>query len=526
MSTPTNRTVPVRVVEAPSASNVTTVAIDRLIQTPLHRRSRWGDLDELGLSISKVGIIQPLVVREADGNLLEVVAGERRRRAAIKAKLAEVPVVIRRLSDEQVLEYQLHENQGRADLHPLDEADLYKDLTDRGRSVESIATLQGVDLKYVRGRMRLCTLPQSGREAYLAGQLTDFAAFAIARIQSSEIQEGAVAAVLREQKRGPQLSDTQVTDLLRRSYVLPLASAPWSLNQTVGDVAACKQCPKRTLAQRDLFDDFYGEGGVASRKDDFCTDVACWKVKSDAHWADELRRVKGAGCQVLGKTESAGIWAPATDPGRRIKVAPGGAWVDSEEEPEGGGGKTWQTIATDQQVVLARDPDGHPRYLLEAKPARRALGKLMKATRSTAPTRDAEEHEAPDETAQRAEKTAARKARREAEVVMAKLIEQAAGLAPSGSTSKLVEVMAIVSITALPDAAKRVARRYTVDPDEYLRNARNAGVGALTSLLVEVMLDEAADQSDELSDVVVKACRELGVDTDRVIAAAKGDLAA
>jgi ParB family chromosome partitioning protein len=119
---------------------------------------------ELAESVKAQGVLQPILVRrhpELDGEF-EIVAGERRWRAAQLAQLHEVPVVIRDLSDAQSLELALVENVQRQDLGPLEEAQAYQRLTEEfGNSQEDIAGAVGKSRSHVANTLRLLTLPDS-----------------------------------------------------------------------------------------------------------------------------------------------------------------------------------------------------------------------------------------------------------------------------------------------------------------------------------------------------------------------------
>lgn len=119
-------------------------------------------LQELSASIKEKGILQPLVVRPSptrDG-AFEIVAGERRWRAAQMAQVHAVPVVVRSLTDTEVLEFAIIENIQRADLNPLEEAAGYKQLIDRfGHTQEKISEAMGKSRSHIANLLRLLTLP-------------------------------------------------------------------------------------------------------------------------------------------------------------------------------------------------------------------------------------------------------------------------------------------------------------------------------------------------------------------------------
>lgn len=130
-------------------------------------------LDELAASIAEKGIIQPLIVRKIDADIFEIVAGERRWRAAQMAKLHEVPVVVRDYNDTEVLEIAIIENIQRSDLNPVDEAAGYRQLMDRfGHTQEQLATALGKSRSHIANLMRLLLLPDEVRNYLISGALT------------------------------------------------------------------------------------------------------------------------------------------------------------------------------------------------------------------------------------------------------------------------------------------------------------------------------------------------------------------
>src|SRR6202022_88909 len=139
------------------------------------RRFAEAELDALAQSIREKGILQPLLVRplaaeEAD---FELVAGERRWRAAQRVGLHEVPVIIRRITDTEALEIALVENLQREDLSPLEEAEAYSRLMDEfGRTQASLADAVGKSRSHVANTMRLLSLPAQVRGQLDAGDLS------------------------------------------------------------------------------------------------------------------------------------------------------------------------------------------------------------------------------------------------------------------------------------------------------------------------------------------------------------------
>lgn len=132
------------------------------------------DLDDLVRSVSEKGILQPVVVRPVDGGKnFQIVAGERRWRAAQKAGLHEIPALVRELSDKEVLEIALIENVQRADLNPVEEAQGYQQLIDQFDYTQlQLAESIGKSRSHIANTLRLVALPASVLEALQTGKLT------------------------------------------------------------------------------------------------------------------------------------------------------------------------------------------------------------------------------------------------------------------------------------------------------------------------------------------------------------------
>jgi len=146
--------------EAEPGEKVHQLSLASIVPSPLQPRKDFARdaLNELVESIRQHGIIQPLVVREVDGRH-ELIAGERRWRAAQEAGLAQVPVIIRIATDLEVLEISLIENLQRADLNPIEEAQAYARLADEfGMRQEDIAQKVGRSRAAVANSMRLLDL--------------------------------------------------------------------------------------------------------------------------------------------------------------------------------------------------------------------------------------------------------------------------------------------------------------------------------------------------------------------------------
>jgi ParB family chromosome partitioning protein len=196
----------------------TDLDVDLLTPNPRQPRTHIDEshLDELAQSIRQHGVIQPILVRQAD-HRYEIVAGERRWRAAQRAGLLKVPVVIRQIPDDKLLEVALVENIQREDLNPIEEAQAYRRLTeDLQLSQEAVAAAVGKDRATVANYMRLLRLPVGVRNELSSGALS----MGHARALLSLADESAQRRVARDiVARGLSVRDAE--GLVRREGAPP-----------------------------------------------------------------------------------------------------------------------------------------------------------------------------------------------------------------------------------------------------------------------------------------------------------------
>ncbi len=162
---------------APLRSGDTDVPIDKVFANPDQPRRTFveKDLEDLTASIAEKGVIQPLIVRPDPNNLggYQIVAGERRWRAAQRAKLHSIPVLIRELTDTEVLELAIIENIQRADLNAMEEAMGYRQLMDKfGHTQEKMAEALGKSRSHIANLLRLLNLPLEVQEYLQNGQIS------------------------------------------------------------------------------------------------------------------------------------------------------------------------------------------------------------------------------------------------------------------------------------------------------------------------------------------------------------------
>lgn len=137
------------------------IHISDIQKNPYQPRKEFSEekIKELAQSIKENGLIQPIIVRQSPVIGYEILAGERRYRASIVAGLSEVPVIIKKLSDQDMMIHSIIENLQREDLNPIEEAKAYQSLIDKGYTHTEIADKMGKSRPYITNIVRLLTLP-------------------------------------------------------------------------------------------------------------------------------------------------------------------------------------------------------------------------------------------------------------------------------------------------------------------------------------------------------------------------------
>ena len=150
------------------------VDLDSIVPGPMQPRTHFDEasLESLAESIRSHGVVQPLLVRRRDSGF-ELIAGERRWRAAKLAGLRRVPVIVKEVPDESLLEIALIENIQREDLNPIEEAQAYKKLIETvGLTQEALASRVGRDRSYITNYLRLLRLPDDLQQLVKEGRLS------------------------------------------------------------------------------------------------------------------------------------------------------------------------------------------------------------------------------------------------------------------------------------------------------------------------------------------------------------------
>jgi ParB family chromosome partitioning protein len=203
-------------------------------------------LAELAASIREHGVIQPLVVTQL-GDEYQLIAGERRWRAAQLAGLSTIPAIIKETTPQQMLELALVENVQRADLNPLEEAGAYRQLMDDfGLTQEEVAARVGKSRTAVANIVRLLRLPDDVKAALAADRISEGHARALLALPTAQLQRKALAVI---QARG--LNVRQVEELVRRLQL-----------ESEADESEAETQPALSPQDRDVVDKFQARLGT------------------------------------------------------------------------------------------------------------------------------------------------------------------------------------------------------------------------------------------------------------------------
>ncbi len=204
--------IPSRQMDAapPAADGLMHIPLDRIASNPYQPRKTFNEasIEELARSVREHGIVQPLVVTRA-GDRFRLIAGERRYRAAQKAGLLTVPVIVKEMVQEgEALQIALIENIQREDLNPIEEAGAYHQLHQEfGLTQEEISRRVGKERSTVANFLRLLKLPESVKKLLASGQLSMGHARALLALDSARKQEQLAERVVR---RGLSVRQTEM----------------------------------------------------------------------------------------------------------------------------------------------------------------------------------------------------------------------------------------------------------------------------------------------------------------------------
>ena len=235
-------------------------------------------LKELAANIAKVGVLEPVILRQ-NRNYKILVAGERRLRAAQMAGLQTIPYRLLDLTDEQAQEVMVMENLHRADLNPIEEARGFKALLERGGyEVQDVAERVDKSKAYVYRSLRLLDLPEEAQKALLNGEITTGHARHLLCVPADQVKD-----LLKEIKRR-KMTAAALKEQIKWSYGADLERAGWKLEKEYAGKMACSKCPYNTANQQSLFDEAVETGR--------CTNKGCYEAKKSQYASDFLEKVK------------------------------------------------------------------------------------------------------------------------------------------------------------------------------------------------------------------------------------------
>ena len=228
---------------------ITTLPLQKVEPNPLQPRKIFDEeeLQVLADSIGQHGVIQPLTVRKGENGFYQIIAGERRWRAARLAGLREIPVVVMEADDQKAMELALIENLQRQDLNPMEEAMGYRQLMDDyGLTQEQVAQQVGKSRPAVANSLRLLALPPNITQMVASGQLTAGHARALLVLRSPKDQERAAQKI-----SALQLSVRQA-EIMCKSMARAAeneAEPPKSPPMEVNYVAECEKALSKQLGR-------------------------------------------------------------------------------------------------------------------------------------------------------------------------------------------------------------------------------------------------------------------------------------
>jgi len=274
------------------------------------------EMAEMVASVKRHGVMSPILVRpwpaayafEGDAPKYELIAGERRYRAAKAAGLEYISGTVRDLDDHETLELQIIENLHRKDLNELEEAEGYEMMIKRySYTAEQLAEKIEKSKAYIYARLKLTALCEKAREAFRNGLLDASRALLIARIPLAALQARATEEIAHGWQ-GP-MSYRGAAEHVQRTYMLKLANAtfPISDDSLVAGAGQCQPCPKRTGNTPEIYQDV--------KSADICTDPECFAAKKAAWLERQKSEAASTGKTVITGDDARKImpYGPDTD---------------------------------------------------------------------------------------------------------------------------------------------------------------------------------------------------------------------
>jgi ParB family chromosome partitioning protein len=348
--------------------------LDHVVPSATNPRKHFAgqELEELVASIRRSGVLVPILVRPRVATLgdydrasailrridskvpkvgdliFEIVAGERRYRAALKAGLEEIPARVKEMNDEQALEAQIVENLQRKDVAPIEEAHGYAVLLaqmakgskgekapSRQQLVEQLAQRLGKSVRYVYARMKLAELDGEVLKQLEAGAITAGHADEMVRLQPAD-QVRAIKFLFQHRQRDEGTRSTrELRKWISEEVQHDLSAAPWKKDDAklVTAAGACATCEKRTGAHPELHPE------VKAGKD-FCLDPTCFDNKKSAFVQVQIKAVEEQHRAEVASTAVKAVDAKTLAKKKAapdlnvLRISPASGQYDSELSPE------------------------------------------------------------------------------------------------------------------------------------------------------------------------------------------------
>lgn len=458
------------------------IPLKHIRPSALNPRKTFDELElaQLAESIRTKGVLVPIILRlhPASGSAIptyEIVAGERRFRAAHAAGISGIPAFVRKLSDAQVRELAVIENEQRADVAPLEKADGYAAMIEHdGATVEQIAQRVNKSESTIRQLLRLRNLPDVARQAVEAGTLPPATAGLIARVPGEKLRAKVALHVLANNswwRETPRIGESiepmsyrSAKTLIENNCMCELKGAPF-LTELVNltPAGACTTCPKRVgnLAKTD--DEYKGI------RADVCTDPGCFQEKTEAAAKNAVELAKDRGLTVIPPAAAKNLFHEH----HGCELRFGSPYFDLADKcAEDTKRRTFEQLLgkkSADKVQVAIDPQGRARRLMlitDAMPVLRSEHKIGVGQRTVANRPEDlawKKRQAAERRQQEIGRAAGRVAMQQvaelAEVSFAFLDKQLAGV----DRQRLAAIVADVIAHVWHEARQRVAKRREVE---------------------------------------------------------------
>lgn len=485
--------------------------LSRLHESPLNPRQYIPEasIEELASSMRQSGFRSwlPIVAQlrpDGDGN---VAAGHRRRLAAIRAGLTEVPVVLQEMTDEEFLDVLNFDNTGREDVHPLHEAAGWRTWMEKtGKGVLDIAARIGQSKEYVYQRLKYADLIEEAREAFLDERITSSHAILIARLAPDDQRKALRACEPPMFDQEKKVSSRELAAWIKKNLHIDLTEAPFPCSsvELVPEAGSCIACPYR-VGNAPGFD-------PSADLPDVCTRPSCYDEKLEAHIVAETERVQSQGGVLVSEGFST----------RREGVLPQGAWHRCGESAQGTkpaliveGASRGEAIFVLLQETLAfqQQPTAPPP---KPKP-QKAKKSAEEIERERQEREDFIEQQKRDE-----EKRLADERRRKAQIDLEKSVRQqilSAVLAKVSWPPKREEVLSLLEDVDMPEEVDEALESLGINPREWTRaNTAKLSPANLAKLIVIVVVCGDLEEwtFSRGCDDLMAAAKRYGVNAARI----------